>query len=672
MSQATQGPIRLSHVREGMTSSWLAAIPRYDALDRKDLRTFSPPEPAVAEPALSCAETALVFSGFRLESEGSLLRGNTVVHLPPRELAALRILLAHAGQIVTPSHLKKALWGDVHVTADSVPKCISSLRARLEPEDCIQTVYKRGYRLAGEVRLHQAPPSNLLPRLAITPFTTDIGVPEHLGFAIAEEAITRMSNARRPLASMLARDSVFALAQRGLTAHQVGEALHADLVLAGTLRAFTSHFRLRVEMIRSADGVQIWVEDLLVERERLAELEPELVARLAFRLRPGPLDSFDVAAEHQEEQRSTPMRQQSGADSEPGSSLAISAVAMAEPEDLIDPQRREAYEIFLRGHHEWQSLERHRMQDGMQQLVRATELDPSLMPAKVDLIQLCVTQAFYGYMSPLLAADLIRRTADSISGSAHQAATILPALGWVRFNVEHNLPAALWAFDQSRNLPHNAYNIREHVMFALSRHRFEEAAALNDEAMARDPFAPWLHARKAWISHLSGQADESVVQAQHALDLFPDHDGVALYASMVLAFNGSADLGVKIADALSRRQPQVDLVVAVHGYTLACAGRTVEARATLQRLQWLSQERFVLKSFTPAVCVALGDLEAAVHHLQAAHQDRCPWFFQMLGDPRLKGLHGNPAFEELRAILPRMEEAVRSGEEGHAGPASRV
>ena len=76
-----------------------------------------------------------------MEADGTLWRGEAVVHLPPKELAALRLLLAHAGQVVSPTQLKHELWGDVHVTADSVPKCLSSLRGRLEPDECIQTVY---------------------------------------------------------------------------------------------------------------------------------------------------------------------------------------------------------------------------------------------------------------------------------------------------------------------------------------------------------------------------------------------------------------------------------------------------------------------------------------------------------------------------------------------------
>jgi TolB-like protein len=110
------------------------------------------------------------------------------------------------------------------------------------------------------------------------------GVPEHLGATVAEDTIAQLSNAPGSLAAVLARDSVFALAARGLTAQLIGEALHADLALSGTLRTINSQYRLRVEMIRIADGTQMWVEDLLVEPEQVAGLDSELAKRLGFRL----------------------------------------------------------------------------------------------------------------------------------------------------------------------------------------------------------------------------------------------------------------------------------------------------------------------------------------------------------------------------------------------------
>jgi DNA-binding winged helix-turn-helix (wHTH) protein/tetratricopeptide (TPR) repeat protein len=651
-------------------------------------------------------EPALAFAGFRLEADGSLLRGDTPLHLPPRELAALRMLLANAGQIVTPLQLKQALWGDVHVTADSVPKCLSSLRTRLQPDNCIQTVYKRGYRLLADVRPCRDSSSNALPRLAIAPFTSETGVPQHLGAAVAEEAIALLCNATKPLVSVLARDSVFALALRGLSAQQIGASLDADLVLAGTLRSFISHFRLRLEMIRVVDGVQIWVEDVLVERNEIAGLESDLATRLDFRLKTRHFDSlqgnFDdprrtlpSAAGHAtapaskgqiapppvpERRASGPGRRlslvdrrtrgaggatvqiagQAGAPPQGRSADSLSISASAAPRQAIanGSARRQAYEIFLRGRHEWQSMERHRQRDGLQLILRASEMDPSLIEAKVDLVHLCLTQAFYGYMPPSTAADQVRRTVQSIPGFPENAEALLPAMAWVNLHVDRNLPAALSAMEHSNHLPHDRWVTRVRAGLTLSRQLFPEAISMLRAAIEIDPFASWLHSRLAWAMHLNGEADASQKQIDEAIHRFPEYEGARFYAAMIAGFNGDTARAVELADDLVQRQPYFDPAASVQAYALAAAGRAVEARAILDRLQWLGRERFVLKSFNAAAWVALDDLDTALSELRAANDDRCPWFFQVLADPRLTPLHGRPAFEELRAILPRMEAAA--------------
>jgi len=617
-------------------------------------------------------EKGRLFAGFRLEPDGSLYRGESPVHLPPKELAALEFLLAHTGQIVTPAQLKQALWGDVHVTADSVPKCISSLRALLEPEECIQTVYKRGYRMSAEVRSPAAAKAATLPRLAIPPFATHYGVPEHLGLAVAEETIARLTRARQPAVSVLARDSVFTLALQGMTGQQIGEALHADLVLTGGLRILPSHFRLRTEMIRVEDGTQIWVEDVLVERSRSAGLELELVNRLNFRLNSAPAPS---GAAQPPESPSAQFQEPTPRQRWKGGGLSITAVAEPFVERRKRPGRKDAYEIYQRAHHEWQTLQRHRMQDGLQLLQRAIELDPSLLVARIDLVNLCVTQALYGFMAPAVCADLVRRTAQpvtqaagsgglsglSASGLAAGAEALLPALGWVSFHVDHNLPRAIHAFALSSHLPHDTWITRLRVMFALSRHRFDEAIGLLRSTIQQDPYSPWLHNRLAWALHLAGRAAESVEQINHGIAIFPGHEGSSLYGSMILAFNGETARAIELARELEQRSPYFDIATAAHSYALACDGRADEARALLERLQWLSRERYVIGSFTPAVHIALGDYDAALAALRAAADTRCPWFFQMLADPRLKPLHGNPEFEDMQSILTRMEaDAARN------------
>jgi tetratricopeptide (TPR) repeat protein len=339
-----------------------------------------------------------------------------------------------------------------------------------------------------------------------------------------------------------------------------------------------------------------------------------------------------------------------------GPGLSISAAADSQVNRVGKLQIREAYEVFLRAHQAWQSPERHRMQDGLQQLTRAIELDPSLIAAKVDLIHLCVNQAYFGYMAPQLSANIVRLTAEQIPDLLDRAPEVLPALGWVHLHEDRDLEAASRAFEMSAHLPHNPCVTRARSLFALSNQRFDQAIALLRTAIQADPFSPSLQGRLAWALHLDGRTTESVEQIENTLELYPDHLGAAFYGAMILAFNGHPERGEQIARDLASRHPYFDLAGATHAYALACSGREIEAKTILERLQWLSRERFVLKSsFFPAVHVALGDYDSALVELNAANEVRCPWFFQMLADPRLKPLHGREEFQRLRAILPQME-----------------
>jgi TolB-like protein len=569
------------------------------------------------------------FGEFRLEADGALLRGETPVPLDALELAALRLLLAQHGQLVTPQQLEQVLGADQPVTADLVTKCLASLHACLEPEDCIQVVPRRGYRFSGEVHPLDLESLPSIPRLAILPFTAGYGVPEYLGAALAEDAGTLLAAAHPGAVHVLSRESVFALARRGLSPRQVGEKMKADLVLGGELRAMASHYRLRAEVIRVESGSPLWIEDLLVGRTQIIELVQDLSNRVLRRL------------------------------SGPETAISISAAA-AEPEPEPTVQQREAFELFARGRFEWQSLERHRMQDAVQHLLRAIELDPDRMEARVQLANLCVAQVFCGFVQPLVAAEIVRRMAGSIAELPYRAEPMLPALGWISFHADRNMPAAMRMFARSVHLPHEPGITRARTMFALSRRQFGEAIEMLRAALRADPFSAWTQARLAWAYHLAGERAASLQAAHATMERFPEHEAAELYGAMILAFNGETARAVELSASLAQRVPYLDPAAAVHAYALAMAGRRDEARVILDRLQWLCRERYAMNTFTPAAYVALGELDTALAELRAANGLRCPWFFQMLADPRLKLLRAQPEFESMLGILAGMEsEAAR-------------
>jgi len=474
-------------------------------------------------------------------------------------------------------------------------------------------------------------PSRSLPILAVLPFSTGYEVPEYLGLAVAEQTMEQLRRARPALVSIAARDSVFTLARRGLDAPQIGAMLDAELVLVGQLLATPGRQRLRAEMIRVEDGASLWVEDLIAEREQFAGLADDLATRITSRLRAEQGIPIEIAA---------------GTEAEP----------VAKREN--SPAQHEARDLYLRAHYEWQGMERHRMQDALGRLLRAVELNPALTAVRVDLAQLAVLQCIYGYLSPRIAAATVRRAAEGILELNEQAEGLLPSLGWMEFHFDRDAPSALRMMARSAELPYDATNTRARSWILFSRHRFGEAIELLRAAIQLDPYSPWLQAGLAWALHLAGERDASVAQIRKAVDLSSEYDNSLFFGAMILGFNGEATRAIELAETLAARSSHYDLAISAQAYALACGGRTEAAHELLERLQWLSRERFVLNTLNAATHVVLGEADAALEELRAANETRCPWFLQMLADPRLMPLKGRPEFGMLESSLAAMEAAA--------------
>jgi DNA-binding winged helix-turn-helix (wHTH) protein len=569
------------------------------------------------------------FGDFRLAADGTLWRGEIALELPAEELALLRALLTRAGEVVSASELSRAVWGEAQVPSHRITECLESLRERLQSADCIESVYRRGYRIAAIAEPDGHVLTRELPLLAILPFSTGYDVPEYLGLAVAEQTMEQLSRARPAVALLAARDSARALARRGLAAQEIGKMLGAELLLTGQVLATPGRHRLRVEMIRVEDGAPLWLEDVIAGREQIVELAGELVDRVTARLRAGR--GFPIEA---------------GAEAAPAVKHAPSKA------------QREAHDLYLRAHYEWQSMERHRMQDAMGRLLRAVELHPALMAARVELAQLAVLQSIYGYLSPRIAAATVRRAADGIPELNEQAEALLPALGWMEFHFERDARSALRMMARSAELPYDATNTRVRGWLLLSRHRFGEAMELLRAAIQIDPYSPWMQAGLAWALHLAGERDASVAQIRKTIDSFSEFDISLFFAAMILGYNGEAARAIALAETLAARSSHHDLSVSAHAYALACAGRAEESHELLERLQWLSRERFVLTTLNAATHVVLGEPDAALEELCTANENRCPWFLQMLADPRMKPLHERPEFAALEDSLKAMEAAV--------------
>jgi DNA-binding winged helix-turn-helix (wHTH) protein/Flp pilus assembly protein TadD len=93
------------------------------------------------------------FENFRLDADNpSLWRDGKLVPIPPKALGALILLVEKKGEIVSREELLEKVWKETFVEEGNINYTISLLRKTLGNKDLIQTVPRRGYRLAADVR----------------------------------------------------------------------------------------------------------------------------------------------------------------------------------------------------------------------------------------------------------------------------------------------------------------------------------------------------------------------------------------------------------------------------------------------------------------------------------------------------------------------------------------
>jgi DNA-binding winged helix-turn-helix (wHTH) protein/Tfp pilus assembly protein PilF len=220
--------------------------------------------------------TAYEFGPFRLEpADHRLLRDGVPIHLPPRLFAALLALLERSGSLVDKRELMDRLWPGRDVEENNLDKCISALRKTLGDDRSrpafIATVPKRGYRFVAKVRRERIRPvvpgtewrsSSAAPTLAVAPFR-GVGAPDAglSGPAFAAAVTTRL--AADEGFRLLPAAAVARSASGAAGAAAVGRALHADLVLEGSLQRQGHLLRVAARLVAVATGTTLrtWVEE---------------------------------------------------------------------------------------------------------------------------------------------------------------------------------------------------------------------------------------------------------------------------------------------------------------------------------------------------------------------------------------------------------------------------
>lgn len=195
---------------------------------------------------------SFVFDHWLLQSDGTLMRDGQGVHVPPKELNVLRLLLGSAGTVISKDRLLDSVWPDADAAEESLTRCIYALRKLLrDDKNFIATVYGQGYRFTCPVVLldlcEPAPVS--APSLAVLPFR---GEDEAQALDVQDAMIRQLSTAFGG-ALRVVPAGLMAAFDRPIDVRCLVEQLRPDFYLSGRCTLGDDQPQWSVELIRGCD-----------------------------------------------------------------------------------------------------------------------------------------------------------------------------------------------------------------------------------------------------------------------------------------------------------------------------------------------------------------------------------------------------------------------------------
>jgi serine/threonine-protein kinase len=326
----------------------------------------------------------------------------------------------------------------------------------------------------------------------------------------------------------------------------------------------------------------------------------------------------------------------------------------------------EAYDLYLRGRYLWNERTEKSLQGAAELLERAVERDPGFALAHAGRADVYLTLALYNLRAP---AELMPRAEDA---AAH-ALELDPGLSGAR--AARGCVRALYHWDWTGALEDlaraaassppsaTAHQWRAiHVLAPLER--FAEAHQDLERACALDPASPAILATRVFLLYLERRYDQAEATCRGLLEEVPSFALAHQFLGQILHRLGRSPEALNAlerASELRGRTPEARAPLAV---VRAAAGQEAEARVVLAELAAAGEAGYVSPTRLAQIHLALGDLDAAFHELEAALERRATDLAWIRSDPAFDGARADPRFG---SILERMG-LLNPGPPGSAGP----
>jgi len=449
--------------------------------------------------------------------------------------------------------------------------------------------------------------------LAVLPFVTADGDDtSYLADGLTERLINRISKFDQ--LRIMARSTVFRVDSTDPIA--AGKALGVDAVVTGRIRSRGDALSIGVELIRVADGTQLWGDSFERDLKSLIGLEQELARGIAGELR------VELTGEQKRTLAERPT------------------------------ENEEAWRKYLRGRQLWHERNPESLRRASIELREAVTLDPSFALAHAALSQLHrVTWQYYSIdaeeenrLSRLHAERAL--ALDPNSSEAHTA------MGIVHFEVDWDWDATEQSYLRAIELdPSNMTARQWYGEFLCSRGRFEESYDSFDAAFRIDPLSPVLHVSYAYSLMAGGRQDQAHALVDELLAEDPDNWVGLLYRYILIQSGPATDSRVADAwdvamdfarvdgwsDALRTRAKELFDQYGYHGLQLAAAESEQQHSPDSPLTTW-----YLLLAYA-----RIGEKAKMMEYVRKTFDERLPMVPWFGAEPSLRKYQDDAEFRSL-------------------------
>jgi tetratricopeptide (TPR) repeat protein len=185
--------------------------------------------------------------------------------------------------------------------------------------------------------------------------------------------------------------------------------------------------------------------------------------------------------------------------------------------------------------------------------------------------------------------------------------------------------------------------------------RFEESIAEHRRALELDPLSLPVNRNLGLAYYLARQYDLAIEQLQKTREMDPTFVLTREYIGLAYLEKGMYKEAIANCEEAAAPVSASPYAISALGYVYAVSGKKAEAQNVRDRLNAVSEQKYISSRFVASIYAGLGEKEKALESLSAAYEDRSLQIGPgVIADPTYDSLRAEPRFQDL---LRRMELA---------------